>query len=81
VKSGDRVRRGQVLGLLGNSGNSTGPHLHFQVSSSPEGGNGLPFVFDSFELVAMVPQRLVIPPGQQTRRHEMPLHHWAIRFP
>jgi hypothetical protein len=81
VKSGDRVRRGQVLGLLGNSGNSTGPHLHFQVSSSPEGGNGLPFVFDSFELEAMVPQRLVIPPGQQTRRHEMPLHHWAIRFP
>lgn len=29
VKPGDRVRRGQVIGRLGNSGNSTGPHLHF----------------------------------------------------
>ena len=29
VKVGDKVRRGQVLGLIGNSGNSTEPHLHF----------------------------------------------------
>ena len=28
---GQRVRPGEVLGLLGNSGNSTGPHLHLQV--------------------------------------------------
>ena len=35
VKTGDRVTRGQVLGLVGNSGNSTEPHLHFHISDSP----------------------------------------------
>lgn len=50
VKPGDRVRRGQLLALVGNSGNSTEPHLHFQVSNGvePMAGEGLPFVFDSF---------------------------------
>jgi Peptidase family M23 len=31
VKAGERVRRGRVLGRLGNSGNSSEPHLHLQV--------------------------------------------------
>ena len=35
VKTGDRVRQGQVLGLLGNSGNSTAPHLHFHIMNGP----------------------------------------------
>ncbi|HET9529601.1 MAG TPA: M23 family metallopeptidase, partial [Blastocatellia bacterium] len=52
VKAGDRVKRGQVLGLVGNSGNSTEPHLHFHVSNrnSPLASEGLPYVFDSFEV-------------------------------
>ena len=53
VKVGDTVRRGQVLGLVGNSGHSSAPHLHFHLMSSPAtlGSNGLPYVIEEFELV------------------------------
>jgi hypothetical protein len=52
VKVGDRVSRGQVLGHVGNTGNSTMPHLHFHLMDgpSPLGSNGLPYVFDRFDL-------------------------------
>jgi len=36
VKKGDAVRRGQAIGQLGHSGNSTSPHLHFQVTDGPD---------------------------------------------
>lgn len=56
VRVGDVVTDGQKLGLLGNSGNTTGPHLHFQVMDRPSvlKANGLPFVFDSFVLSGTV---------------------------
>lgn len=48
AREGDTVQRGQVLGKLGNTGNSDGPHLHFQITDSASFLNtdGLPFVFD-----------------------------------
>lgn len=48
VREGDTVQQGQVLGKLGNTGNSDGPHLHFQITDSASflNTNGLPFVFD-----------------------------------
>lgn len=50
VKLGDRVTAGQVVALLGNSGNTTAPHLHFHVMDgpSPLDANGLPYVFRAF---------------------------------
>ncbi len=56
VKQGDRVHRGQVLALLGNTGNSSAPHLHFQLMSGPSslGANGLPYKITSFQVVGHV---------------------------
>lgn len=47
VKAGDTVRRGQRLGLCGNSGNSDFPHIHLHVQDTPElnQGRGLNSVF------------------------------------
>lgn len=47
VKVGARVHRGQVIGRLGNSGNSTAPHLHFHLTNAPEFifADGEPYVF------------------------------------
>lgn len=57
VDRGDRVRKGQVIGKLGNSGNSSGPHLHFQLMNRPSSldSDGLPFVLDRFSLNGRVP--------------------------
>ena len=53
LKVGDKVCRGQVLGLVGNSGHSSAPHLHFHIMSSPStlGSNGLPYNLEQFELL------------------------------
>jgi murein DD-endopeptidase MepM/ murein hydrolase activator NlpD len=50
VKVGDRVQTGQELGLLGNSGNTNGPHLHFGLIDGRGllSSDSLPFVLDRF---------------------------------
>lgn len=70
VRTGDRVRTGEVLGLAGNSGTSTGPHLHFYVSGSRDlGSDGLPFGFNRFHREGTEHDR------------ELPLRAWRIDFP
>jgi murein DD-endopeptidase MepM/ murein hydrolase activator NlpD len=57
VKAGDNVKEGQVLGLMGNSGNSDLPHLHFQVVTdipSFLGAEGYPHVYRSFDEIGTV---------------------------
>ena len=55
VRVGQRVRRGQMLGQLGNSGNSATPHLHLQVQTRPSfASDGLPFVFGRFRFLGQL---------------------------
>jgi len=75
VKVGDRVRKGQVIALLGNSGNAVGPHLHFHVGNEYRinggdfnGNEGLPFVFDSFVV------------GRQKHEMEIPINNTVMQF-
>jgi hypothetical protein len=64
VKPGDRVRRGAVLGLLGNSGNTSAPHLHFHLmnGTSVLGSSGLPYTYDAFTLAGHVDPPASPPP-------------------
>ena len=57
VRKGERVNLGQVIGLVGNTGNSVAPHLHFQMSDRPSSlaSNGLPYEIRSFEVVGKTP--------------------------
>ena len=50
VKQGDRVRRGQKLGLIGNSGGSAIPHLHFTLVAYR--GISVPWTCDDYTLFA-----------------------------
>src|SRR6185437_13002027 len=56
VKLGDRVKRGQVLALLGNSGNSSEPHLHFQLMNrnSVVQSEGLPYALPQYTIAQRV---------------------------
>ncbi|MFD8945735.1 M23 family metallopeptidase, partial [Streptomyces californicus] len=47
VRAGDRVRAGQGIGRVGNSGNTTEPHLHFHLMDGPDpdAARGVPFTW------------------------------------
>lgn len=93
VKLGDHVKTGQTLGLLGDTGNSTAPHLHFHVMDgpSPLNANGLPYVFAHFSSAG------VLAPGSDDaiqkgvaakidprlagpHRNELPLNNQVVDF-
>ncbi len=89
VKAGDKVRKGQVLGLIGNSGISDAPHLHFHVIDSPSffGGESIPYVFEGFEMLGPFDniddnlEKPWIPQGPSSMREkELPSGDIVIRF-
>jgi murein DD-endopeptidase MepM/ murein hydrolase activator NlpD len=51
-RSGQSVRRGDVIGCVGNSGQSTEPHLHFHIQNHPWPGKGVGvrFAFSNVEV-------------------------------
>ena len=90
VKTAHTVRRGDLIGRLGNSGNTNGAHLHFNITdrSSPEEAQGLPFVFDAFEVLGRTTADAALgadPAGRPRfspakRRREIPLNGTVVRF-
>ena len=85
VRLGERVRRGQVVGLVGNSGNSTEPHLHFHISdgTSPLASEGVPYALESFDLIGHCRtfNTGCVNNAAVVRRREQPLGSVLIRFP
>jgi murein DD-endopeptidase MepM/ murein hydrolase activator NlpD len=90
VKIGDHVKRGQVIALLGNSGNSTEPHVHFQIADGPTflSSEGLPYALESFDVVGRCGIDNGPPPSIKCSRaaavnvkHGMPLQNELVRFP
>ncbi|MDQ3699170.1 MAG: M23 family metallopeptidase [Gemmatimonadota bacterium] len=85
VRPGDRVQKGQVIGLVGNSGNSTEPHLHFHLmdGTSPLGSEGIPYVHESFDLVGKcrLPFADCVRSAPERRRREIPMSNVVVGFP
>ncbi|HYH52951.1 MAG TPA: M23 family metallopeptidase [Solirubrobacterales bacterium] len=91
VKIGDRVRSGQVLGMLGNSGNSDAPHLHFHIMDgpSPLASNGVPFRISQFTTAGTVTNleeltkgapAAIVPKPLGPHRQQLPLDLQIVNF-
>ncbi len=53
VKAGDKVTKGQLIGLCGNSGNSSEPHLHYHLQNTPviQDGIGIKCLFQKVTII------------------------------
>lgn len=89
VKVGDKVKAGQRLANLGNSGSSSGPHLHFGLLDQANmfTGRSLPFVLEQFTLVGTVNfetstgDHLEIAPESKDVTRAYPLYGGILNIP
>ncbi|MBS0421404.1 MAG: M23 family metallopeptidase [Proteobacteria bacterium] len=86
VKAGDRVRLGDTLGLVGNTGNSVVPHLHFQLAdaAAPLAAEGLPYVHSHFERLGHCTDDLegsCTMASPESIANAIPLNHSVVQFP
>lgn len=53
VKVGDKITKGQLIGLCGNSGNSSEPHLHYHLQNTPiiQDGTGIKCIFQKVTII------------------------------
>jgi murein DD-endopeptidase MepM/ murein hydrolase activator NlpD len=72
VKVGQRVRAGGLLGLAGNSGNTSEPHLHVHLMTGPsmDDADGLPMPFSDYVLDGKVIERGELRRFQLVKPHE-----------
>lgn len=56
VRPGDQVKKGAVMAKLGNTGNTSAPHLHFHIMNrpSPLASDGLPYLIDAFDFAGQI---------------------------
>lgn len=82
VKLGDKVERGERIGRVGNSGSTTGTHLHFAVMNGPQPltSTQVPWVIDRFRLQGRATQSFE-PGNDGIRKNDMPLIETVTRFP
>jgi murein DD-endopeptidase MepM/ murein hydrolase activator NlpD len=75
VKEGDRVRRGQVIARIGDTGSSFEPHLHFEITTSNSAfrGEGLPYALDGYTETTK-------DGAIEKRMHELPLDGTLVTF-
>ncbi|WP_319449573.1 MULTISPECIES: M23 family metallopeptidase [unclassified Mycobacterium] len=84
VKVGDKVTRGQVIGRLGNSGNTSEAHLHFHVMRAPVplSSDNVPFEIDRFTFVGTFnDDRFVSEAKPSARTNQLPLAWDVVDFP
>jgi Peptidase family M23 len=83
VRVGDEVKQGQVIGRLGNSGNTSQPHLHFQLMSGPHPltDDNVPWEIDRFTLAGTVTSDGAIAGATAgARKNELPLANSVSDF-